>query len=124
MGMQRPRGLEGTPGKSNPDIGDYYRRKFDRRNKLALKARAFTKEALDTIVAIMRDVANEPTVRLKAATELLDRGWGKAPQHVDLGIEGNQKTVREMTDAELVAIIDAGKKRREEEAKVAEQVEH
>lgn len=44
-------------------------------------ARAFSVDALSTIAKIMREGENE-TVRLAAAKELLDRGFGKSTQMV------------------------------------------
>lgn len=45
-------------------------------------ARVHTVEALDVIVQIMRDPDAGKQVRLNAATEVLNRGWGKARQIV------------------------------------------
>jgi hypothetical protein len=49
--------------------------------------RAHTKdgeELADHLLLIARDASAEPGVRLRALTELLDRGIGKAPQTIDL----------------------------------------
>jgi len=46
-------------------------------------ARAHTEEAIRTLVDIMR-TAKHPAARVAAAQALLDRGWGKAPQQVDV----------------------------------------
>ena len=40
-------------------------------------AQEFTGEALDTVVAIMRDPETPATTKLSAATAILDRGYGK-----------------------------------------------
>ena len=44
--------------------------------KVAELARSYTKEAVDTLVALMR-TAKDERVRGTAAQALLDRGWGK-----------------------------------------------
>ena len=43
--------------------------------KVAELARSYTKEAVDTLVALMR-TAKDERVRGSAAQALLDRGWG------------------------------------------------
>jgi len=45
-------------------------------HKVAELARSYTKEAIDTLVALMR-TAKDERVRGTAAQALLDRGWGK-----------------------------------------------
>lgn len=51
-------------------------------------ARKHTAEALQTIVHLMQNADDERT-RLAAATALLDRGYGKPPQAVDLESKGD-----------------------------------
>lgn len=51
-------------------------------------ARAHTGEALDTLVSIMLEAAQPPSARVAAAKEILDRGYGKAPQPMDGDGEG------------------------------------
>lgn len=46
--------------------------------------RAHTPEAVDTLVTVMRWAKNE-NARVAASKELLNRGWGCAPQVIDLG---------------------------------------
>ena len=46
-------------------------------------ARRYTKEAIDLYVTAMRDETLGMRIRLAAAKELIDRGHGKATQHVD-----------------------------------------
>lgn len=46
-------------------------------------ARAHTDSALKTLVDIMQSEAQPPASRVAAAKELLDRGYGKAPQPMD-----------------------------------------
>jgi hypothetical protein len=45
-------------------------------------ARTHTTEAIQTLVSIMKDHTCAPAARVSAANALLDRGYGKAPQHV------------------------------------------
>jgi Family of unknown function (DUF5681) len=51
-------------------------------------ARKHTDEALETLAAIMRNPKASAAARVSAANALLDRGYGKPPQHitVDEGI--------------------------------------
>lgn len=50
-------------------------------------ARAFSQEALDTLAGVMRDPEAPPAARVTAARELLDRGFGKALQTVDVDVK-------------------------------------
>jgi hypothetical protein len=51
-------------------------------------AKAYTEEATETLAEIMRTGKTEQA-QVRAAEPLLDRGWGKAPQHVG-GNEGGE----------------------------------
>jgi hypothetical protein len=42
--------------------------------------RAYTAESIRHLAAIMRQREYPPAARVQAASILLDRGWGKAPQ--------------------------------------------
>jgi hypothetical protein len=53
------------------------------RRALAVAAAAYTMEALDTMVELMRSAESE-SVRLMAADRILDRAIGKAPMTVDV----------------------------------------
>ena len=58
-------------------------------------ARKHTDEALDTLAAIMRNPKASATARVSAANALLDRGYGKPPQHQHItGEEGPSYVVR------------------------------
>ena len=45
-------------------------------------ARAHTGEAIETLVSIMTNPKSAPAARVSAANALLDRGYGKPPQHI------------------------------------------
>lgn len=51
---------------------------------LAAKARAHAAKALATCVAVMNDPKASAAVRLNAAAEILDRGFGRAPQSLNI----------------------------------------
>ena len=46
-------------------------------------ARAHTPQAMQTLAEIMTNEGAPPAARVAAASVLLDRGWGKAPQTVE-----------------------------------------
>jgi hypothetical protein len=45
-------------------------------------AREHTAEAIQTLVSIMNNPKSAPAARVSAANALLDRGYGKPPQHI------------------------------------------
>src|SRR6476660_7513960 len=45
-------------------------------------ARAHTGKAIETLVSIMTNTKAAPAARVSAANALLDRGYGKPPQHI------------------------------------------
>lgn len=47
-------------------------------------ARGFSQEALETLAGVMRDPEAPPAARVTAARELLDRGFGRPVQSVDV----------------------------------------
>lgn len=47
-------------------------------------ARAHTEAAIETLATIMQDAAVPASARVSAATALLDRGYGRAPQSLDV----------------------------------------
>jgi hypothetical protein len=56
-------------------------------------ARRFTREAVETLVAIMRNEKATDTARALAANSILDRGHGRPAQSIDVGV--NRKSVEE-----------------------------
>ena len=51
-------------------------------------ARQFTEEAVETLASIMRNPESPTPARVAAAQALLDRGWGRAAQQVEVQRSG------------------------------------
>ena len=64
-------------------------------------ARSYTREAITTAAEIMRNPAETGTARMSAVNTILDRGWGKAPQHISVD------NMEDLSDAELRAELAA-----------------
>ena len=79
---QFPKGQSGNPGGRPRD-----------EEKVAELARSYTREAIDTLVDIMRNSKDE-RVRGTAATALLDRGWGKPKVEVGSDEAGYVQALR------------------------------
>lgn len=98
---QWPAGMSGNP-RGRP------KRDYD----VAKLARSHTREAISTLVSIMADHAAPHSARVSAAQTLLDRGWGKAPQALDLNrtisiAEAFEEFVRQIRRNSDVIAIDA-----------------
>ncbi len=94
------KGQSGNPGgrPSRPDT----LAKRDAIKDVRELARSFSKDAVETLYAVMKDKKSPPGTKLVAANSILDRGWGK-PQQT---IEANVTTSFDgMTDDELRAFI-------------------
>ena len=65
-------------------------------------ARRHTLDAVRTLGELMRSELAPPGVRVRAAEALLDRAWGRPTQAT---IAVPPRSVRDMTDEELLAII-------------------
>lgn len=84
--MRTPKGTryggrqKGTPNKATANVKAY--------------AQQFTAAALDTLVAVMRDLQAPHQARNFAAVALLDRAHGKPAQAVDLGVPDGVLTIR------------------------------
>lgn len=97
--------MAGTGGK-RPGAG----RPKGRPNKIAADVRALAQEygadAIDKLAKLMNEAESEQA-QIAAAKELLDRGYGRAPQALELtGANGGPittKTERDLTDEELAA---------------------
>lgn len=70
-------------------------------------ARKHTADAIKTLADIAKDVEMSAGARVSAAEALLDRGWGKAPQTLE--IEGINQLPEHVIDALLAAfdVIEA-----------------
>jgi hypothetical protein len=79
----------------------------DRRpiRNLVIEARRFSGLAVDTLVELTKD-SHADSTRYNAATALLDRGYGRPAQSLDLHLSADAITKRlsDMTDAELAAL--------------------
>ena len=78
----RPKGI---PNKSTAEIKE--------------AAQAYGPAALTTLATIMRNSDNDQA-RMAAAKELLDRGYGKTTQSVDMNVTGNITVISGVPDAD------------------------
>lgn len=67
-------------------------------------ARSHTREAVETLVAVMRNERTPAAARVSAATSLLDRGYGRPAQTV-YATHTTSTNLAELSDAELIAIV-------------------
>lgn len=65
-------------------------------------ARQHTQEAIDTLVSLMRNRKAPAQTRAYACTAIIDRGYGKPSQSMDINTK--RETMDQLTDAELAAI--------------------
>jgi hypothetical protein len=100
-----PGGRPKNPLEFAPNTDDPGR--ADRRTvgNLVIEARKFSGLAVDTLVDLTKDNHTDST-RFNAATALLDRGYGRPAQSLDLHLSADAITKRlsDMTDAELAAL--------------------
>ena len=97
----RPKNPAGfAPNTDDPDGAD--RRTV---GNLVVEARKFSGLAVDTLVDLTKDNHADST-RFAAATALLDRGYGRPAQSLDLHLSADAITKRlsDMSDAELAAL--------------------
>ena len=92
--------LEFAPHTDDPDGAD--RRTV---GNLVVEARKYSGLAVDTLVELTKNTHTDST-RYAAATALLDRGYGRPAQSLDLHLSADAITKRlsDMTDAELAAL--------------------
>lgn len=69
-------------------------------------ARSHTGTALKVLAGIMEQADAPPAARVSAAQALLDRGWGKPQQSVDMTVK--RTTAKELPDDELANIAAGG----------------
>lgn len=65
-------------------------------------ARNHTEDAIETLAEIMQDRYTPGAARVAAANSLIDRGWGKAPQTINVGSANDPKT---LSDADLAETL-------------------
>jgi hypothetical protein len=65
-------------------------------------ARSHTQKALRVLSEIMDDPEINPAARVSAAVALLDRGWGKPQQTVDMTVR--KQIAKDLSDDELADI--------------------
>ncbi len=65
-------------------------------------AQEMTQPAMDKVYELMTNDSTPPNVQLSAAMFIVERGWGKAHETKDIGIDAR---FRNMSDEELVAYI-------------------
>lgn len=68
-------------------------------------ARAWTEEAISTLAKIMTDDSQPAAARSKSAEVLLNRAWGTPESTATINV--NQKDVRELSTAEILAALAA-----------------
>lgn len=76
------------------------------RQSLSSLCREHTIDAVNTLVTIMNDDFARPSDRIKAASEILDRGYGRPAQQVN--VVNDDKPHVDMTDEQLMALIAEG----------------
>jgi hypothetical protein len=73
-----------APGRSGNPSG---RPKRD--EEIAVLARAHTEDAIAALVSILKDVNLNASARVSAATAILDRGFGRAPQSLSVSAQAS-----------------------------------
>ena len=73
--------------------------------EVAKAAREKTAEAIKTLTDAMTSEKAPWAARVAAACAILDRGWGRAPQHIEIT---RRTDARNLTDDELFAIAAGG----------------
>lgn len=74
------------------------------RQHISVICREYTKDAVLTLVEIMTDPNAHTPSRIRAASEILDRGWGKSPVNLRVSADG-QVDLSAASDAALQEII-------------------
>lgn len=69
-------------------------------------ARAHTATAINTLAGIMEQKDAPPAARVSAAVALMDRGWGKPSQTVDMTVR--KAVAKDLADDELADIALGG----------------
>ena len=100
------KGQSGNPS-GKPKYAPDTKAVIDRRTirNIVIEARRFSGLAVDTLVELTKDNHSD-SARYSAAAELLNRGYGRPAQSLDLHLSADAITKRlsDMTDAELAAL--------------------
>lgn len=100
-GRPFPKGKSGNPGgrrlnsKQGRNLGDI--------------ARSAAPDAVQTLINIMKDEKASAAVRAYCADKIIDRAYGKAPQTTSLNVTSSNRSIRDLTDAELMSIIEGNR---------------
>jgi Family of unknown function (DUF5681) len=79
------------------------------KESLAEIAREATPKAMRTLIAIMENEKASFAVRAYCADKVIDRAYGKPPQQNNVMIGTAQRSIRDLSDAELLEIIEQGR---------------
>jgi hypothetical protein len=93
------KGVSGNPGgrkKVPENVGDI--------------AREATPDAMQTLIKIMRSEKASFAVRAYCAEKVMDRAYGKPVQQTNVLVSSNQRPLAQLTDAELMEIIENGRR--------------
>jgi Family of unknown function (DUF5681) len=77
-------------------------------------AREHTEAAIEALVGVVSNEEAPAAARVAAANAILDRGWGKPESYTNMA--HHNKPLRELTDAELTAIINEAESESDNEA--------
>ena len=101
-----PSGLPKNPPSPERRLEEQARREVYREvSNIVVEARKYSGLAVDTLVALAKDGQTDNS-RFSAAVELLNRGYGRPAQSLDLHLSADAITKRltDMTDSELAAL--------------------
>ena len=102
-GPGRPKKSEMTPEQI---AAEAYRRETAKKiADLRLAAKVYTDEALGGLVGVLRNKKSPPGAIVSAASELLDRGWGKATQII-AGDEKNPVRIQHTRKLDITGLSD------------------
>jgi len=91
------------PGKSGNPGGRSKVRLPDGRTLTDL-ARELTIEAVETLAEVMRDKQAPSASRVAASTQILNRGWGQAPQTINVTEVSEAPDLSQMSNEQLEAL--------------------
>jgi hypothetical protein len=69
-------------------------------------ARSYTATAIKVLAGIMQEKDSPPAARVSAAQALLDRGWGKPAQTMEMTVK--RVSAQQLGDDELASIATGG----------------